>query len=83
MDLSPTRRLLAEALADIAPEAEPARLRDDEDLRTALDLDSMDFMNLVIALSARTGRAIPEADVPRLFTLRGLHDYLGTRAGAG
>lgn len=79
MDLAATRQLLAEALAGIAPEADLARVGDDEDLRDALDLDSMDFMNLVIALSERIGRAIPEAEVPRLRTLHGLHDYLASR----
>ena len=38
----------------------------DEDLREALDLDSMDFLNFVIALHEQTGIDIPEADYPRL-----------------
>lgn len=70
------RALAAEVLAGIAPEADLGTVRDDEDLRVALDLDSMDFMNFVIGLSERTGRAIPEADTPRLHTLRGLLAYL-------
>jgi len=64
-------------LAGIAPEADLGSVGDDEDLRQALDLDSMDFMNLVIGLSERSGRNIPEADTPRLRTLRGLVAYLG------
>ncbi|RYF16426.1 MAG: acyl carrier protein [Comamonadaceae bacterium] len=70
------RALAAEVLAGIAPEADLATVRDHEDLRVALDLDSMDFMNFVIGLSERTGRAIPEADTPKLHTLRGLLAYL-------
>ncbi|MBL8201537.1 MAG: acyl carrier protein [Chromatiales bacterium] len=70
------RALLADVLAGIAPEADLATVGDDEDLRAALDLDSMDFMNLVIGLHQRTGIDIPEADVPKLFTLRGLTGYL-------
>jgi acyl carrier protein len=69
------RALAAEVLADIAPEAALASVGDDEDLREALDLDSMDFLNFVIALGERTGRKIPQADTRRLFTLRGLLDY--------
>jgi acyl carrier protein len=69
------RRLAAEVLAGIAPEADLGRVRDDEDLREALDLDSMDFMNFVVGLHEGSGRAIPEADVPRLYTLRGLVAY--------
>lgn len=71
------RKLVAEVLSGIAPEADLASIGDDEELREALDLDSMDFLNFVIALGERTGRKIPEADTPRLFTLRGLLDYLG------
>ncbi|MBX3635606.1 MAG: acyl carrier protein [Rubrivivax sp.] len=71
------RALAADVLAGIAPEADLASVGDDEDLREALDLDSMDFLNFVIALGERTGRKIPEADTRRLFTMRGLLGYLG------
>jgi acyl carrier protein len=77
MTESEIRALAADVLAGIAPEAELAGVGDDEDLREALDLDSMDFMNFVIALAQRTGRKIPEADTSKLFTLRGLVGYLG------
>lgn len=76
MNETEIRALAADVLAGIAPEADLATVGDDEDLRAALDLDSMDFMNLVIGLHQRTGIDIPEADVPRLFTLRGLTGYL-------
>ena len=79
MNAMQARALAAEVLAGIAPEADLATVREDEDLRAALDLDSMDFMNFVIGLSERTGRTIPEADTPRLYTLRGLLAYLAAR----
>mgnify|MGYP000897751484 CR=1 FL=1 len=71
------RTLAADVLAGIAPEAELSSVGDHEDLREALDLDSMDFLNFVIGLSERTGRPIPEADAPKLFTMAGLVAYLG------
>ena len=70
------RALAAEVLAGIAPEADLAAVGDHEDLREALDLDSMDFLNFLIALGERTGRRIPEADTRQLFTLEGLLGYL-------
>ncbi len=70
------RKLAAEVLAAIAPEADLGTVRDDEDLRAALDLDSMDFQNFVIGLHRGSGLPIPEADYPRLFTLRGVLAYL-------
>jgi acyl carrier protein len=76
MNATQARALAAQVLAGIAPEADLATVGDDEDLRQALDLDSMDFMNFVIGLSEGSGVDIPEADTPRLRTLRGLVDYL-------
>lgn len=79
MNASEVRALAADVLAGIAPEADVASVGEDEDLRVAFDLDSMDFMNFVVALSERSGRDIPEADTPRLRTLRGMVDYLDSR----
>jgi acyl carrier protein len=77
MNAEQLRRIAAEVIAGIAPEADLSTVGDDEDLRDALDLDSMDFLNFVIGLAERTGRTIPEADTPKLRTLRGLLAYLG------
>ena len=76
MNEAQIRQLAAEVLADIAPEADLSRVPDTKDLREALDLDSMDFMNFVIGLAERTGLKIPEADTGRLVTMRGLLAYL-------
>ena len=76
MNETEIRALAADVLAGIAPEADLATVGDDEDLRAALDLDSMDFMNFVIGLHQHTGIDIPEADVLKLFTLHGLVGYL-------
>jgi acyl carrier protein len=70
-----TRVAIFEVLATIAPEADPATIAGGEDLREALDLDSMDFMNYVVALHERAGIDIPEADYPKLRTLDGAIAY--------
>lgn len=76
MNASDIRQLAADVLAGIAPEADLSGVGDGDDLREALDLDSMDFLNFIIGLSQGSGVAIPEADYPRLFTLQGLVAYL-------
>ena len=76
MKESEIRTLVAEVLAGIAPDADLATVGDDEDLREALDLDSMDFLNLVTGLNQRSGVAIPQADYPKLYTLRGIVAHL-------
>ena len=50
-------------------------------LRDQLDIDSMDFLNFVIAVNERTGIDIPESDYGALATLNGCVAYLA-RAGA-
>lgn len=58
-------------LGEIAPEADPAAIQPDVALRDQLDLDSMDFLNFVVALHERLGVEIPEADYPKFATLDG------------
>lgn len=74
-------RVVAEVLAGIAPEADLAGVEGNEDLRDALDLDSMDFLNLVIGLHERLGIDVPEADYPKLFSKDGLLAYLAAKTG--
>jgi acyl carrier protein len=67
-------------LGEIAPEADPAAVNPAESLRDQLDLDSMDFLNFVIALHKRLGVEIPEADYPKLASVDGAVSYLAARA---
>lgn len=76
MNASEIHALAANVLAGIAPEADLSTVGEAEDLREALDLDSMDFLNFVIGLSQGCGVSIPEADYPKLFTLQQLVRYL-------
>lgn len=76
MEEEQIRTLAAQVLAGIAPEADLATVGNTEDLREALDLDSMDFLNFVIGLGEKTGLKIPEADTPKLHTMQGLLAYL-------
>ncbi|HXZ88165.1 MAG TPA: phosphopantetheine-binding protein [Candidatus Binataceae bacterium] len=75
------KSMICEILGSIAPEADFSTLGGSEDLREALDLDSMDFLNFVIALHERTGIDIPEVDYPKLRTLDGAVLYLSARQG--
>ena len=76
MTESEAKSLIEDIIGGIAPEADFATLAGDEDLREVLDLNSMDFMNFVVALHERTGIDIPEADYPQLRTLDGAVAYL-------
>lgn len=81
MNRAELERAVAEVLGGIAPEADLSGVKPGEDLREALDLDSMDFLNLVIGLHERLGIDIPEADYPKLFSKDGLLSYLASKTG--
>jgi acyl carrier protein len=70
------RAHVVQALGQVVPELDPAQLRGDVPFRDQLDLDSMDFLNFLVAVDGRLGVAIPEADYPRLETLDELVAYL-------
>ena len=70
------KQIFMETILEIAPEADFETLDPNDALREQLDLDSMDFLNVMIGLHETLGIDIPEADYPRLFTLAGALDYL-------
>lgn len=73
------KRHITEALLEVAPEAEPETVPAGADLREELDLDSMDYLNFVIALHEALGIEIPEVDYPSLATMEGGIAYLRGR----
>ena len=77
------RATVLRVLGDIAPEADPASLKPDVDLREQLDLDSMDILNFVVGLHAALGLDVPEAAYPKFATLDGGVEYLLARRPSG
>jgi acyl carrier protein len=73
------RTTVLAALAGVAPEADAATLRDDVPLRTQVDIDSVDYLNFLIAVHEATGVDIPETDYAQIVTLAGLVDYVAAR----
>lgn len=83
MNTAELRAMIVEEIGNVAPEVDAACVNDSADLREALDLDSMDIFNVVVALSQRLSIDIPDADVPRLTTLGGAITYLTERLRPG
>ena len=65
------RELVVDVLRGIAPGPELDGLRPADDLRETLGLDSLDFRNLVVGVSERTGRRIEEDDYEGLVDVAG------------
>lgn len=74
------RAAIFESLRHIAPEADPAALDPDVDLRDQLDIDSMDFLNFVLGLNQATKVEIPERDYPKLSSVNSSIAYLAAHA---
>jgi acyl carrier protein len=63
-------------IKSIAPEIEEGELRADRPLRDQIDLDSMDWLNVLVAVNQKLHVDIPEADYGKLVTLDNLVAYL-------
>ena len=68
--------VILEIIEDIDEEADFDNLDPDKPLRDQLDLDSMDFLDIVMELRKRYKLQIPEADYPELATLTSCINYL-------
>lgn len=70
------KSLLVDELTNIAPELEGEAIDPEVDLREEFDIDSMDFLNFIIAVHQILDVDIPEIDYPKLATLNGAVAYL-------
>lgn len=66
----------------LAPEVDPARIVPDKPLRTQIDLDSMDWLNVLASIHEKLGVNIPETDYGKVVTLDGIVAYLAEKIPA-
>ena len=76
------RRTVLDALAGVAPELDEATLAPDESFRDQLHIDSMDFLNYVIALHEALAIDIPESDYARVASIDSAVAYLSAKRKA-
>ena len=67
---------IKDIIQTIAPDEEVADLDMNERLRDQIELDSMDFLDIVMELRKRYGVNVPEEDYKHLASLQGCVDYL-------
>lgn len=79
MDEAQIRAGVIAAIRAVAPEVEPGELRRDRTLRDQVDLDSMDWLSVIVGFHDRFAVDIPEADYARLSTLDAIVAYLADR----
>lgn len=76
MQAADIRNVILDILSDIVPDEDLSKLKDDVVFREQMELDSMDFLDIVMELRKRYRIQIPEEDYPHLATMAGTVKYL-------
>ncbi|MEM7454707.1 MAG: acyl carrier protein [Planctomycetota bacterium] len=70
------RNVIIDILTDIAPDEDLSGLQDGVEFREQMELDSMDFLDIVMELRKRYRVQIPEEDYPQLASMDSTVTYL-------
>jgi len=70
------KQIILDIIAEIAPDEDLSDVKPDVRLRDQLDLDSMDFLDIVMELRKQHGIEVPEDEYPKLASLDSAADYL-------
>lgn len=73
------RARMLDIIKTLAPETEIDRIVGDLPLRKQIELDSMDWLNVLEAIRERLGVNVPETDYGKLGTLDRIVAYLAGR----
>ena len=77
--MADVRQIVIDIISDIAPDEDVTNLDDKISLREQLDLDSMDFLDIVLELRKRHKIEVPQEDYPKLATLESCVSYLSPK----
>ena len=70
------KKVVLAIIADIAPDEDLSNVKPEVRLRDQLELDSMDFLDIVMELRKKYNIEVPENDYPKLATLDSCAEYL-------
>jgi len=76
IETTEVRTKVLDIIADVALDEDLTGLKDNIALRDQLDLDSMDFLDIVMELKKRHKIEVPQEDYPRLATMDSCVEYL-------
>ena len=79
MSAAEIKKAVLEILADIAPDEDLSNLKEDVPFREQLEMDSMDFLDIVMELRKRYRIQIPEEDYGQLASMSSTVKYLDPR----
>lgn len=70
------KKIVLEIIEEIAPDEDLSDVKADVRLRDQLDLDSMDFLDIVMELRKQHGIEVPEEEYQELASLDSSAEYL-------
>lgn len=76
METNEVRQAILDIIEDVAMDEDLSTIKDEVSLRDQLDLDSMDFLDIVMELKKRHKIEVPQEDYPQLATLQSCVTYL-------
>jgi acyl carrier protein len=76
------RQAIIDILADIAPDEDLTDLKDEVSFRDQMELDSMDFLDIVMELRKRYKVQVPEEDYTNLDSMATTVTYLTPKMAA-
>ncbi|MGZ3788549.1 MAG: acyl carrier protein [Bacteriovorax sp.] len=76
------RSKVLDIIADIALDDDVTNIKDDVALRDQLDLDSMDFLDIVMELKKRHKIEVPQEDYTKLASMKSCVEYLAPKFNA-
>jgi acyl carrier protein len=79
MTADEVKKIILEIIGEIAPDEDLSDVKPDVRLRDQLDLDSMDFLDIVMELRKQYGIEVPEAEYQQLASLDSCAAYLGPK----
>lgn len=76
------KQIVIDIIDEIAPDEDTSNVKPEINLRDQLDLDSMDFLDIVMELRKQHNIEVPEADYPQLASLDSCAAYLTPKFNA-
>ncbi|MCK5686800.1 acyl carrier protein [bacterium] len=70
------RQAVVDIIEELAPDEDVSNLDNAVRIREQIELDSMDFLDIIMELRKQYSVQVPEDDYPKLGTLDGCMDYL-------
>lgn len=73
------KQAILDIISELVPDEDLSALDDTVRIRDQIDLDSMDFLDIIMELRKRYNIQVPESDYPQFATMNGCVNYLTPR----